>query len=193
MTTELDLSLWNAANDGKLGAVHSSLAKGANPNAGCGVDGATALMKAAMAGHAACVSALLEVADTNVRDNDGWTALMYAARGRSLPVLEELASKSDVLARDKMGRTALMQAAKFCNIPAALALSAKPGFLARDKFGLTAIDIAKEVNKGDSFKVVRALGEIVPSAEEITRASNDPLDKAAKGYGEPAPAKRRGL
>jgi hypothetical protein len=92
-----------------------------------------------------------------------------------------------------MGRTALMQAAKFCNIPAALALAEKPGFLARDKFGLTALDIANEINKGDSFKVVRALGAIAPSAEEVARAAADPLDKTAKGYGEAAPPKRRGI
>ena len=73
-------------------------------------DGSTALMMAAVQGHATVLRLLLEAgADKNLADNDGSTALMMAARGGHADVMRLLLEAfADANLANNQGTTALM-------------------------------------------------------------------------------------
>ncbi|ESU36641.1 Serine/threonine protein kinase [Giardia duodenalis] len=68
--------------------------------------GGTALMRAAIYGHAELVGLLLEK-EGGIRDNSGWTALIWAARTGHIDCLELLLEREGGM-RDNNGGTALM-------------------------------------------------------------------------------------
>jgi ankyrin repeat protein len=74
---------------------------------------AQALMRAALTGQAAAISALVDKgADVNAKDQSGRTALMEAAFGGHVETVQALIERgADVNAKDHSGWTALMEAA----------------------------------------------------------------------------------
>ena len=75
--------------------------------------GTTALMRAALNGHAAAIAALLAAgAEVEAKENDDTTALMLAAKGGHAAAIAALvAAGAEVEAKDNDGTTALMLAA----------------------------------------------------------------------------------
>ncbi|HJU25251.1 MAG TPA: ankyrin repeat domain-containing protein, partial [Rhodanobacteraceae bacterium] len=116
--------------------------------------GRSALMNAALEGHARIVQALLDAgANANLADRRGVTALMEAARAGAYPVLHELiAAQCDARARDEHGRDALVLA---CQSPRAnaqcvralLALGLDPK--ARSQDGRSALDHSAGAGRWD--------------------------------------------
>ncbi len=93
--------------------VEEAITNGADVNAKNN-EGKTALMWAAMFGHADVAEILLKHgANVNAKDNDGWTALMKAAKYGHADVAEVLLKHgADVNANNNNGKTALMFAAE---------------------------------------------------------------------------------
>ena len=83
--------LMTAARTGKLEVVEALLASGADVSASTVSLGATALMWAVAAPHAAIVRVLLDAgANPHTSTTDSYTALMYAARNGDIPMAETL-------------------------------------------------------------------------------------------------------
>lgn len=108
----------------------------------------TALMVAALDGHAQIAEALLALgANADLCDRNGTSALMEAARAGSVPIIQALGKrKVDANRRDSLGRTALIIAcgSRTANedvVRALLALGADPTLAAND--GRRAIDHAQ--------------------------------------------------
>ncbi len=108
----------------------------------------TALMVAALDGHAQIAEALLALgANADLCDRNGTSALMEAARAGSVPIIQALGKrKVDPNRRDSLGRTALIIAcgSRTANeevVRALLSLGADPALAAND--GRRAIDHAQ--------------------------------------------------
>ncbi len=113
-TTNLELSLIEAAERGAVGDVRDLLARGANVN-GRRTDGASALVVAAEAGHLSVVTLLVgEGAQVDSRDSRGRSALMRAtAQGRTGIVRELVRAGADPNLGSKSGNFPLLEAALF--------------------------------------------------------------------------------
>ncbi|HEX6612909.1 MAG TPA: ankyrin repeat domain-containing protein [Rhodanobacteraceae bacterium] len=116
--------------------------------------GRSALMSAALEGHANIARTLLEAgANPNLADRHGTTALMEAARAGACEVLEALlAAQPDVHARDAHGRDALLLACQSPRanarcIQALLAAGADPH--ARSADGRNALEHAANAGRWD--------------------------------------------
>lgn len=121
--------------------------------------GRTALMAAALAGHAAIARALLDAgADADHIDSHGATALMEAARAGAAAVIALLAArKPDPNRVDQLGRSALVIAcqsrqAKVDSVRGLLALGVDKTLACRD--GRRAIDHAVAAGRWDLVAVI---------------------------------------
>jgi serine/threonine protein kinase len=110
---EMNAALLEAAANGEASKVEAALRGGADVNAS-DKNGETALMKAAAAGHAAVVKALLDRpsrASVHDKDRGGETALMKAAVNGNLGIVKELLSHgARVDEKDLHGETAQAKA-----------------------------------------------------------------------------------
>jgi ankyrin repeat protein len=107
----LDKGLIEAAGRGDKAAVGSLTAQGAKGFAR-EKGGLTALMLAAIMGHAECVELLLPVSDPLATDWEGKSALCHAAKKKRAGVVRALLAASDPSQKTPQGVTALMLAAE---------------------------------------------------------------------------------
>jgi ankyrin repeat protein len=140
-------TLRNAALDGQIETVRSSLDKGASTDAP-DPDGRTALMMAAFNGHTKTVSLLLDRgAKINALDGVERTALMYAAAGpyaQTVKLLIERGADLNITDTDE-GFTALMFAAAEGQTEVVkVLLSNGADIKITDKDGDTALDFAEK-------------------------------------------------
>lgn len=119
-------------------------------------NGESALMLAALKGHAALAEALIKKgADIN---KTGWTPLHYAASASKLDIISLLLDNSAYIdAESPNGTTPLMMAAMY-GTPAAVALLLKEGADPKLKNlqGLTALQFAQRANRPDSVEAIAA-------------------------------------
>jgi ankyrin repeat protein len=88
---EGETPLMVAARTGRIDAVNTLLARGADPNVTEDWRGQTALMWAAAEGHAAVIDALVaRGAGVHVRSNGGFTPLLFAAREGRIAAVDAL-------------------------------------------------------------------------------------------------------
>lgn len=104
------LALWRAAKKGRSEVVEALMER-CDPLSYESYSGMTALMVAAEAGQAECVSLLLRAGGAGLRDGKGKDALMRAAASRSLETVEALLGHCSGRWVDDAGRDALMHAA----------------------------------------------------------------------------------
>lgn len=137
--------------------------------------GRTALMVAALHGHAGIVRMLLEAgADVDAADRRGTTALMEAARSGACAVIDEIATRKpapDLL--DATGRTALIIASqsRLANeevVSRLLALGASPDIAAPD--GRRAVDFAAAAGRWSVVAVLDPNYTLPACVEDKTTA-----------------------
>jgi ankyrin repeat protein len=142
------------------------LGKG-NPVGGYDITGVTPLMKAALTGDDALVTALVEAgADVNAVTSTGATALQAAARGSvdGAAVRTLLESGADPQPTDQYGWTPLMDAAQWGRTEAARALIEHGAdVLARDQFGTDALQYAVRFCQTDMVVLLLEAGADVDS------------------------------
>jgi ankyrin repeat protein len=150
-------ALRNAAHDGRIEMVRSSLEKGTRPDAQ-DPNGRTALMMASYNGHFETVRLLLEHgAKVGLQDQFGRTALMYAASGPFPKTVRLLLDKgADENRRDKEeGFTALMFAAAEGQAHVIRVLLAHgTDVTMTDKDGDTALDFAKKNGHQEAVEIL---------------------------------------
>lgn len=134
--------------------------------------GRTALMTAALAGHARIVDSLLNAgADADLADQRGTTALMEAARAGSVAAIHALGKrKVDVDRVDAAGRSALMHACQSRqadeeSVRALLALGADRAVTAAD--GQRAVDLAAAAGR---WPIVALLDPAYPVPSSLETA-----------------------
>jgi ankyrin repeat protein len=155
----MQVTLWQAAAEGRLDAVRQAVEKGIAVDARED-NGNTALMLAAFEGREAVVQYLLEQgADVNAANRGGQTALMAAASGPSPGTVKLLLEKgADVNARENTEMfTALMFAAaegQLDNVRVLLRFGADKTL--KDVDGETAADFARQ---NEHAEVVQLLGQ----------------------------------
>jgi ankyrin repeat protein len=123
-------------------------------------DRLTALMRAALIGHAGAIADLLACGvEVNARDQYGRTALMEAAYGGHAEVVEALLKRgADVNATDDTGWTALMEAAsksRCCAVRVLLSYGADA--TATCKKGLTALKVTPRTDT-EILRLLRRAG-----------------------------------
>ena len=142
----------------------------------------TALMTAALAGHARIVDALLAAgADPNLVDQRGTSALMEAARAGSVGAIHALGKrKAELDRRDSSGRSALMHAAQSRQagedaVRALLALGCDPSLVTDG--GERAVDLAAAAGR---WPIVAQLDPSYPRPSSLDLpAGGDLLDQRA--------------
>jgi uncharacterized protein len=125
----LNVNLFTAANRGAAERIDELLRQGADAHWATPDEGMTALIVAALQGHAECVHRLAKASDLRRQDKNGWTALHFAAEKKSDETLLAALPGSDLNARDRMGFTPLARAAlvgSAAGVAALLAAGADP-------------------------------------------------------------------
>jgi uncharacterized protein len=131
--------------------------------------GATALMRAAIAGDTATARMLIvNGADVNGRGSSGWTPLMYAANSGHVEVARVLlAEGADVNAEADNGHTALMCIDKGTGMVQVL-LAAGANVNAQRRDGMTALMIAVVSDNAPMVKVLLAKGADVDARVAVS-------------------------
>ncbi len=137
--------------------------------------GCTALIRAAMNGHADCARVLMiGGADKEAATTNGRTAfLMAVENGRVDCVQLLLDSGAEVNAKDGDGHTALIAAAAMCHEECVrLLLNAGADICAKDKNGHTALDFAKKNGKYCIVSMLEPSGPDMASSSALSLGAN---------------------
>ena len=159
---KIPVSVWNeqllnSANGGDIWGVKDALKNGADVNAKVEHLGQTALMAAALGGHADIVEVLMkeEKLEYDAQNMHGDTALMQAAVAGHADVAESLIKKADVEIQNNDGRTALMMAAVSGHLDVVKPLAEKADITATNKKGETALKLAAKEGHTEVVKFLK--------------------------------------
>jgi ankyrin repeat protein len=171
-------ALINAARDGQIDMVRSSLEKGARPDAQ-DTDGRTALMMASYNGHFEMVRLLLEHgAEVGLQDQFGRTALMYAASGpfpETVRLLLDQGANENRQDKEE-GFTALMYAAAEGQADVIRVLLAHGADVnMTDKDGDTALDFAKKNGHREAVEILRVRERITSQNSRPDSGQIEPI------------------